>query len=50
MTDDLNKALKEAEMLKTALRELLDRVEAHGCEKWFPHVVDRARKTLEAAQ
>ena len=33
-----------------ALQELLNRCESHGCEKWFPHVIDRARLSILKAK
>jgi hypothetical protein len=44
------KSLEAMPDLLTALQQLVDRCESHGCEKWFPHVIDRAKLAIERAK
>lgn len=44
------KSLEAMPDLLMALQQLVDRCEAHGCEKWFPHVMDRAKLAIEGAK
>ena len=58
MVDGLSHKLEELDFLhheggpqsvaamEEALRELCDRVEDKGCDKWMPHVLARARAAL----
>jgi hypothetical protein len=43
----LNDAYNEIETLRESLRELVGRCESHSCEKWFPHVMERAKSALK---
>ena len=43
----LSDAYNEIEELRDALRDLFNRCQAHGCEKWFPHVMERAAEALK---
>ena len=50
MAQRFGKPLEAMPDLLASLRELVSRCEAHGCEKWFPHVMERAKAALEKVE
>jgi len=47
MRADLERVQQETRDAIYALSDLVGACKRHGCEKWFPHVIDRAEQLVE---
>jgi len=47
MKKDMERVQQETREAIYALDDLVGACKRHGCEKWFPHIIDRAEQLVE---